>query len=363
MAPMSPQRTLTVMPGERYEVIVDFGGLPAGTRLTLLNRAAAPFPDGDAVDPETTGRVMEFRIVACASGKCAANDASYDPAAGEPLRKGSQTIVRLADPRKGVLAAGVTPSLTRQLTLNEVMAEATVAIDPVTGVMTSYEGGPLEVLVNNTEWRGESNRPYDDFTSITFNGVTTAFSETPPEGTIELWEIVNLTADAHPIHLHLVQFQLLNRQDFDADRYSEAYESAFPGGEFMQGFGPPFDYRPDRNAQSGGKFGGNPDVSPYLRGVAAPPLPVEAGWKDTVIVFPGQVTRLVVRWAPTDLPVTAPAAELLFPFDPSGEGGVFSYVWHCHIIDHEDNEMMRPDFVVPSPVAPALRPLRKGIDY
>jgi FtsP/CotA-like multicopper oxidase with cupredoxin domain len=74
------------------------------------------------------------------------------------------------------------------------------------------------------------------------------------------------------------------------------------------------------------------------------------------------VTRIAVRWAPTDLPTTASAADLHFPFDPSDLVG---YVWHCHIIDHEDNEMMRRDAVTLNPYAPApaSRPLVKGTNY
>jgi FtsP/CotA-like multicopper oxidase with cupredoxin domain len=79
---------------------------------------------------------------------------------------------------------------------------------------------------------------------------------------------------------------------------------------------------------------------------------------------PGQVTRIAVRWAPTDLPTTALASELYFPFDPSG-GFQHGYVWHCHIIDHEDNEMMRPDVVQLNALAPppGARPLVKGVAY
>jgi len=95
-----------------------------------------------------------------------------------------------------------------------------------------------------------------------------------------------------------------------------------------------------------------------------PPNANEAGWKDTVIMYPGEVTRIAVRWAPTDLSVSASQADRYFPFDPSGQG-VRGYVWHCHIIDHEDNEMMRPDLVdlnFAAP-APASRPYVKGTDY
>ena len=69
--------------------------------------------------------------------------------------------------------------------------------------------------------------------------------------------------------------------------------------------------------------------------------------------MPGEVTTFIVRFAPTDLPTTASAAELVFPFDPGAGPG---YVWHCHIIDHEDNEMMRPYMVISNTLrsAPAL---------
>jgi len=199
-------------------------------------------------------------------------------------------------------------------------------------------------------------------------------SELPNEGETEVWEIVNLTADAHPIHLHLVQFQVMNRQNFDTAKYNAAYAAAFPGGGydpmtgqpypagvFIPGFGPPLDYKTG-NARA---LGGNPDIAAvakgkplYLKGAAAPPLPQEAGWKDTVVVYPGQVTRLAVRWAPTDLPANTLVANAAFPFDPNGGHG---YVWHCHIIDHEDNEMMRPDEVTPN--ANATRTYIQGTDY
>jgi spore coat protein A len=235
-------------------------------------------------------------------------------------------------------------------------------------VLTPYPGGPLEILVNNTKWAG-TNRP--DFTPISVGGITTYYSELPQEGDTEVWEIVNLTADAHPIHLHLVQFQLMNRQDFNKANYNKTYAAAFgtnltlpapPAGclpgVFCPGFGPPLNYE----TGIARALGGNPDVTPFLQGPVQTPDPQEAGWKDTVITLPGQVTRIAVRWAPTDLPTTTAPAGLHFPFDPS-DGFQHGYVWHCHIIDHEDNEMMRPDVVQLNPVAPASRPLVKGVVY
>jgi hypothetical protein len=224
----------------------------------------------------------------------------------------------------------VTPAVKRQLTLNEVMGM----------------GGPLEVLVNNTKWDGNDTVP----------GL--GETELPVEGSTEVWQIINLTADAHPIHLHLVQFQLVSRQKFNLNKYNTAYNASFPGGTvdgvlypagvFMPAYGPPLKYdavNPDV------AVGGNPALTGFLQGPAKPALPNERGWKDTYVVYPGEVTTFIIRYAPTDLPTNTPAADLIFGFDPSEGPG---YVWHCHIIDHEDNEMMRPYKVVASPSRAAL---------
>ena len=296
---------------------------------------------------------MQFRV-AGAPG----TDTTFNPAVpGATLRNGPVTganpiIARLINPATGAVAAGVTVDKKRQLTLNEVIGMPTV----VNGI--AYPGGPLEILVNNTKWSGFYStgpgttgiRP--DFQLYPDYHGGQGYSEILTEGTTELWEIINLTADAHPIHLHLAQFQLMNRQDFDVKKYAATYNASFPGGSYdpitrlaypakayMPGYGPPLSYTTN-NAD--GALGGNPAITPFLKGAAAPPSLNEAGWKDTVIMYPGQVTRLVVRWAPTDLPVTTPAASASFPFSPDGTHG---YVWHCHIIDHEDNEMMRPTIV------------------
>jgi spore coat protein A len=105
-------------------------------------------------------------------------------------------------------------------------------------------------------------------------------TETPYNGSIEIWELYNTTNDTHPIHLHLVNFQILNRAVFTGDPY-----------------------RPNL------KVG-----SPH------PPDPNERGWKDTVRANPGEVTRIIARFGPFT--------------------GIFP--WHCHILEHEDHDMMRP---------------------
>jgi spore coat protein A, manganese oxidase len=115
-------------------------------------------------------------------------------------------------------------------------------------------------------------------------------SERPLLGSTEIWELVNLTDDAHPIHLHLVRFQILDRRAIDVAAY--VYD----------------------------------DKLVYV-GDAVPPDPSEAGWKDTVRATPAASTRIIVKF----------------------EGYAGRYVWHCHILEHEDNEMMRPYEVMAPP--------------
>jgi FtsP/CotA-like multicopper oxidase with cupredoxin domain len=92
---------------------------------------------------------------------------------------------------------------------------------------------------------------------------------------------------------------------------------------------------------------------------AAPPAPEETGWKDTAKAFPGQVLRLVVRWAPTTTPLRAATpGRNRYPFDPTAGPG---YVWHCHILDHEDNDMMRPMKMQP-PTPATARVERQPVD-
>ena len=311
--------TVFIAPGERADIIVDFTGM-AGQSITVTNNAPVPFPSGlvPGVDQPGMANIMQFKVTL----PVIHSDRSCNPAAGGCTRP--NPTVRLTD-GNGNLAPGVTISKVRQLVLKEVEGP----------------GGPVEVLVNNTKWDGlESPNIAADFP---VDGV----SELPRVGSTELWEIINLTIDAHPMHTHLAQFQILNRQAYTAG-YSAAWEAAFgtssvpllPGctaGQFCPGYGPPLPYNVP-NAD--GAIGGNPAISPFLTGAAAPPAPEESGWKDTAKAYPGQVLRMVVRWAPTSTPVNkARPGRNLYPFDPTKGPG---YVWHCHIIDHEDNEMMRP---------------------
>jgi len=341
--PASP--LLFLAPAERADIIVDFG-LPglAGKTFTLVNDAVAPFPSGDPPDPNTSGQIMQFRVGQSLSD--GGVDTSFNPAAstdaGPPtLRAAPMIDFRPNDSRPA--------NKTRQLVLVEVEGF----------------GGPLEVLVNNSHWNGNREGSATEIPGSTTNGHGITATETPQVGSTEVWEIANLTEDAHPIHIHLIQFQVMNRQALavtnDADAvplYRAAWDGAFPGGtfngttyaagEFIPGYGPPLAYAtPNADGAIGGNvaFGDREDAGPsYFDGAPTPPAPNELGWKDTLRMLPKTVTRIAVRFAPQGAALSAamPGTNL-FSFDPSAPGP--GYTWHCHILDHEDNEMMRPYLV------------------
>jgi spore coat protein A, manganese oxidase len=331
---------LFLAPSERADIIIDFSGL-AGRTFTLTNSAAFPFPSGGPPDPAVDGQIMQFRVNLPLSSK----DTTYNPASGAPLRGGANqepAIVRLANPATGTLAAGVTPNAKRQLILVEVEGP----------------GGPIEVLVNNSKWNGLREGTFTPIPGSSSDraGQSIFLTELPRLSSTEEWEIMNLTQDAHPIHIHLIQFQLINRQNADIDNYRALYDSQFPGGTFnglkpdgtwgpiqypagvyIPGYGPPGTYT---SPNTNGAIGGNPAFDPFLQGSIILPDANEIGWKDTLKMYPGMVTRIVIRFAPISLPVGAPKlGQNPYVFDPTVGPG---YVWHCHILDHEDNEMMRP---------------------
>ena len=270
---------LTIAPGERADVLVDFSGLAPETKVLVKNTANAPFPGGsdeNNADPETTGQIMQFTVT----------DKVVKPVFNVPK-------VLNAD-LKGTWPTLPEPTNTRTLTLWEVLTPG---------------DEPLEVLVNGQKWDA-------------------ATSELPHEGSTEEWVIVNLTGDTHPIHLHLVQFQLVSRQDVKVEgegNYVDAWLAANEGNGIDDGDVPPY------------TTVNEVPVGPYLiDGTKTGPAANEYAWKDTIQMSPGQATTIRVRFAPID-------GSSSYPFDPTDGPG---YVWHCHIIDHEDNEMMRPYEVI-----------------
>ena len=255
--------SLLMAPGERADLLVDFSACEPDQKILLLNDAAAPYPNGDAADPDTVGQIMQFNVLDT-----------------QPERPSLPYILN----RLPQLHADLSP---RILTLNEVQGE----------------NGPVVMLLNG--------QMYD-----------APVTETPLVSSTGDWAFVNLTKDAHPIHLHLVQFQIVSRQSFNAPAYSEKWAG-------LNGSTLPLDH--ETVSLPTGRYVTGPVISPEEN---------ERGWKDTVKCYPGQITTIRVRFAPQDLPVNSAIPGVnVYPFDPGADPG---YVWHCHILDHEDNEMMRP---------------------
>jgi spore coat protein A len=244
-------KQLLMLPAERADVIVDFSGY-AGKTLVLGND---PLPADVSSPAPRMSNLMQIRVGTTVS---------------KPGPK------RIPSTLPGSMPALGAPSLVRRITLEEVE-------DPVTGE-------PVYGSLNG--------RKFDDVRGV---------QEQPKLGTTEDWLLINTTEDTHPIHLHLVQFQVMDRRPFDASSYKAALDQARASN-------------PDA---------ANPDPTPYYSGSPVLPDANERGWKDTVRTNPGQVTRLRAKWTfPTG--VTAPQ----------------NYVFHCHILEHEDNSMMRPLEVV-----------------
>jgi spore coat protein A len=354
---------LLFSPGERYDVVVDFARF-RGKKITVRNDAVTPYPAAFAkFTPGLQDRIMQFVV-----REAVVADDSYDPGSGRPLRgpgstvaPGLSKIVRLPGTKGGLplgkpIVDGRKVQSYRQLTLNPTFSSGGCHFPP----LSATEPLP-ELLLNNSKYSGvrpDGSTPVSGGARIAGNWTT----ELPQIGSTEIWDLIDLSNDDHPIHIHLVQFQVVERIPFDLEAYGKVYDAAFRGGRCVAGSGPPLPYD-TRNAA--GALGGNPDVTRFFLspraqsdGLSGPPRLEEAGWKDTVIAATGHVTRVAVRFTPTHLPASAKGAPLNysgrnhFGFDPTdadpshiGKGGYPGgpgYVWHCHLIDHEDNEMMRP---------------------
>jgi spore coat protein A len=336
-------------PSERADVIIDFSNL-AGHRLILTNDGIFPFPSGGPPDPNLDGQILRIRVVDPLSSR----DNTFDPSQpGAHLRGGANqppAIVRLANPANGTIAPGVTVNKKRQMVIFEQ--------DTFADVTDPNSNGPLEDLLNNSRWKGLRDGTSTPIPGSVPDQQGQGFFQTelPRVGATELWELMDTTPDSHPIHVHLIQFQVLNRQSVDVTNYMNTWAAAFPGGTFagqnpdgtlgevtyapgeiIPGFGPPLDYN---TPNADGAVGGNPAFGSFLNGPVVPPDPNEAGWKDSFKILPGMVNRVMIRWAPTAVAVGAvKPGQNTFQFDPTRGP---SYVWHCHILDHEDVEMMRP---------------------
>jgi spore coat protein A, manganese oxidase len=225
-----PEKRVVLSPGERADVLFDFSAY-GGENILLRS---------------DTFEMMQFRVAKT----------------GVP---GDRNVPKTLRPVHQIQESQSVR--TRRLTLNEKTRQ-----------MAPGDAAPSERREDSTRSTGMllNERPWH-----------MPITERPVIDTIEIWELVNLTEDAHPIHLHMVRFQLLDRRPFDVSLYREKHDFRFTGP-------------------------------------AVPNHATEAGWKDTVRADPGEVTRIIV------------------PF----KGFVGRYVWHCHILEHEDNDMMRPYEVI-----------------
>jgi spore coat protein A len=234
---------------ERADIIVDFTNVPVGNYVLGNVGPDEPFGGGvpgsdfPVADPASTGQVMEFRVVP---------SPAPDP----------------TTPPQFLVLPAITPlppaTVTRPLALLEEMS-------------AFFADAPAETLLGTVA--GDPNvAPGVWAKRLWVEPVT----ENPAVGATEVWEFYNATGDGHPMHVHEVVFEVLNRQDIFVNEDTQEVQ-VVPGS------------------------------------VPVPPEPWETGFKDTVIAYPGQVTRIRAQ------------------FNTPGQ-----FVWHCHIVEHEDNEMMRP---------------------
>jgi spore coat protein A len=290
---------------ERADVLVDFRGLTNGTEIELLNIGPdEPFGGGtpyfdcetdenapehcfEPADLDTTGKVMRFKVNSALNGYGMTDPIKLNGKPNPNAATDPGDLVPNAEPALGM------PSNTREVSLNEGESETVCWDDDGSGGLEEVlcpNGEPVapkEALLGTVvegfgiplKWTDigiPKIVPFMDGTSTIVN-----VTENPALGAVEDWDIYNFTVDAHPIHLHLVRFEVIERRPIGA--------------------------------------AGGSGVGPELW---------ETGFKDTVIAYPGEITRIRAL------------------FDIEG-----LYVWHCHIVEHEDNEMMRP-YVVGLPTAP-----------
>jgi spore coat protein A, manganese oxidase len=238
-------KQLVLAPAERADILVDFRRF-AGKTLVVKNHN----PSSPVVTPAPSlQQVMQIRVGTTVS------------------QTGPTSIPASLPGRKADL---LNPTVTRYLTLNEIDVDEPTWFLNVNGV------------------------PFDS-----------PATELPKVGAVEDWVYVNMTGDTHPMHTHLVTFEVVGRTPFDVQAYEEMFEGehGVPGGH---------------------------DPTPFATGPMQPPDPSERGFKDTVKANPGTFTTIRAKF---DLPVGVTAPQ--------------KYVYHCHIVEHEDNDMMRPFTVVP----------------
>lgn len=296
--PSLMNKSLIVAPAERPDLLVDFSNY-AGTSVILYNDAPAPFPEGDDLDDYFPGWNVDN------------NPTNGVTAPGH----GPNTRVLM---RFDVVASTGSDAT---LTINESTDLTTYGIDPFLvpwGKTTPPNKVPKRFLTLNEYFDaygrliqilGNSaapfGSPYDG--SARYLGYPPAGTpqkikateEHVAAGSTEVWEIYNTTGDVHPMHFHLVNVQVINRQRFDLPKM---------------------------------KFN-------HLVGPVIPPFPNELGWKETVHMYPGTVTRVIMKFDLSQTRIKTAAGKII-PTPPSPRTGGAEYVWHCHILEHEEHDMM-----------------------
>jgi len=283
---------------ERADLIVDFAKVPVGNYVLGNLGPDEPFGGGvpgvdfPVADADSTGQIMEFRVVPARRpdrtkvpvGNYVLGNLGPD----EPFGGGVPGVdfpVADADSTGQIMEFRVVPARRpdrttppRFMTLPAIAPlpeEVTTRPLALLEMMSMYWDGPSEAMLGVV----------DEETGMAMHKMwMEPVTENPEVGDTEVWEFYNATADAHPMHVHEVVFEVVNREALVLDDLT---------GEVAQPIG--------------------------LTGTIRLPEPWEVGLKDTVIAYPGEVTRIRAR------------------FTNPGQ-----FVWHCHIVEHEDNEMMRP---------------------
>ena len=290
---------LLLAPAERADVVIDFNGVPAGSTFILFNDAVAPFPGGDSRNSYFTG-----------DGDQTASGAAPNTLAG--FGPNTQTLLKItvtSGSGDSVPTSTWLGKLNTQLKTNFLTGNQPGLLynngDPSVPGPVPYTGPIDRKLTLNEDFddygRLIQTLGTDGSLSLDNAGAntwglpyTSNATETPSAGAIEVWQLFNLTADTHPIHFHLVNVQLIQRQPFSGD-------------------------------PSAGITLGKP----------TPPDPNEIGWKETVRMNPGEATTVIAQFTLPKLP-----ASMGDPISPRTGG--HEYVWHCHILEHEEHDMMRP---------------------